>query len=127
MQFFPPIRRKSGESIVPMINVVFLLLIFFLMTASIEPPPPPLDIALPVAKAPQGDRTDRVLHMDARGTLAFDTVTGPQALAEIISEAGPVTLRADAALPASALARVLADLAARGVTDVHLATSEAGQ
>ena len=40
MQFPDPPRRKPPESIVPMINVVFLLLIFFLMTAQIAPPDP---------------------------------------------------------------------------------------
>lgn len=40
MDFAPPKRRPRAESIVPMINVVFLLLIFFLMTAQIAPPDP---------------------------------------------------------------------------------------
>lgn len=39
MQFDLPQRRSRPESVVPMINIVFLLLIFFLMTAQIAPPP----------------------------------------------------------------------------------------
>ena len=40
MQIDMPKRRPRGESIIPMINVVFLLLIFFLLTAQIAPADP---------------------------------------------------------------------------------------
>ena len=40
MRIDMPPRRPRGESIIPMINVVFLLLIFFLLTAQIAPSTP---------------------------------------------------------------------------------------
>lgn len=121
MEFAPPIRRNRGENIVPMINVVFLLLIFFLMTASLEPAPP-VEVALPDAQADPGAMT-RKLFVDEAGLWAFDGMTGEAARERLAQEQGEVVIHADQGLPASALARVLADLAALGVTRIDLATT----
>ena len=115
--------RPRRETIVPMINVVFLLLIFFLMTASLTPPPP-LDITAPTAEAPQTDPQPGTLYIAADGTLAFDGLTGDAALAALGGALpdGPLPVLADAAYPAADLARLLPRLATIGVTDIRLIT-----
>ncbi|WP_273523720.1 ExbD/TolR family protein [Rhodosalinus sediminis] len=117
-----PARRRAGESVVPMINVVFLLLIFFLMTAEIAPPPP-LEVAPPAAEAPPAPGGEAALHVAADGRLAYRDARGEgvwPALADREGEAA-LPLRADAALPAAELARLLGRLAAAGVGEVDLA------
>jgi len=125
MIFAAPPRPRGGQdrAIVPMINVVFLLLIFFLMTASLTPPPP-LDIAAPVAKAPQIDPHPGTLYIAADGTLSFAGNTGASALAAlgVRPPEGPLPIMADAGYPAAELARLLPRLADIGVTDVRLIT-----
>ena len=122
MDFAPTTPRKPiRESVVPMINVVFLLLIFFLMSAQIAPPDP-VAIAPPMTQhADQAVRAgERVAWLDADGMLYADGATGAQALSQLAAEPGPVILRADAALPAALFARVLQDLGAAGLNDVTL-------
>ena len=72
MRIDMPRRRPRGETIIPMINVVFLLLVFFLLTAQIAPPEPfrltPPDAA--DADLPARDRD--VLYVSASGELAYD-------------------------------------------------------
>lgn len=119
---FAPRRpaRPPRENIVPMINVVFLLLVFFVMTAQIAPPDP-FDIAPPEAgEAPAPDAPD-ILFVAADGQLARAGLTGDAALTGMTAGQA-LTLRADRALPAPDLARLLARLAALGVTDVALVT-----
>jgi biopolymer transport protein ExbD len=54
--------RPRGESVVPMINVVFLLLIFFVMTATIVPPDPFAARPPSSARAGAAERGE-VLHL----------------------------------------------------------------
>jgi biopolymer transport protein ExbD len=122
MDLSPPPRRSPRESIVPMINVVFLLLIFFLMTATLEPSPP-LDLTLPLADAPQGT-AERKLYVTARGEIAYLDLRDEAALAALAASPALVALHADAGLPATDLARLLARLAALGLGQVELATLE---
>ena len=120
----PTTPRRPRESVLPMINVSFLLLIFFLIMAQIEPAPP-----FPVTEPEAADQADpaapeRLLWVSAEGTLAHGGLTGEAALEALSGVApGPVLIRADAALEAAALARLLADLGARGITEITLAAS----
>jgi biopolymer transport protein ExbD len=120
MRFARPPRRPRPESVVPMINVVFLLLIFFLMTAEIAAPPP-FELALPEAEAPDRTEDAAVLAL-AEGEAAFAGARGAAAWAAL-AEAAParLTLRADADMPAAELAAALARLAALGIGPVELA------
>lgn len=120
MRFRTPARKPRAESIVPMINVVFLLLVFFLMTAELRPAPP-LEVRLPEAA---GDplAEGAVLIAAADGTLAFGTLRGTAALAAAATAAAPLSLRADRDLPGAELARLLSVLAARGQGAVALVT-----
>lgn len=123
MNFEPPPRKEPPESIVPMINVVFLLLIFFLMTAQIAPPDP-FGIEPPESAEGEAGAAPLVLQVSEAGETAFGEMRGDAALEAIAAEAaaGPVTLRAHAELPAEDLARIMADLAGRGIGAVELAT-----
>lgn len=121
MNFSAPKRRPRPESIVPMINVVFLLLIFFLMTAQIAPPdpfevnPPKGDIETP------GDGT-LILFISAQNVVAFRSLTGDPAIEALIEETGegPLLLRADAELPAVELAKLLTRLRKAGIKHIEL-------
>jgi biopolymer transport protein ExbD len=124
MQFSAPRRRRAPEPIVPMINVVFLLLIFFLMSAQIAPPDP---FALTLPESADGSRAEPAdtLYMDAEGTLAFNEARGEAVLDALAARAAPdaaLLIRADAGLEARALARLLPQLAARGIAEVEIVT-----
>lgn len=126
MDFAPRPRKSRSESIVPMINVVFLLLIFFLMTAQIAPPAP---FAVDPPQAETGDPAEGplVLYLSARGEIAFHDLRGPAALTALAAAAAPpdtpVLLRADAQVAAATLAQLLPRLARLGLTQVHLITA----
>ena len=138
MQFSDPPRRTPPESIVPMINVVFLLLIFFLMTARITPPAP-FEVTPPEAAdegAPaEGEFT---LYLGPDEGLAFGAAQGTEAALaalraarEVYCEAGgcsdadpppPVILRADAAVPGARLAALMPRIAQAGFAEIQLVT-----
>lgn len=123
MNFAPPPRKPRSESIVPMINVVFLLLIFFLMTAQITPPEP---FATQPPETTQGDPAEGplTLYISETGEMAFQDARGDAALTALAAAAQdtPVHIRADAQTPALTLARLLPRLSALGLTQVHLIT-----
>ncbi|MCC5970565.1 MAG: biopolymer transporter ExbD [Pararhodobacter sp.] len=127
MEFQPPRPRPRPrrETILPMINVVFLLLIFFLMTAQIAPAPP-FDLTLPESGAEPGDLPARTLWLSADGTLAHDELRGDAALAMLAEGEGPVLIRADSAVAAADLAQLMTRLSALGVSDLRLATLSRG-
>ncbi|NCQ23604.1 MAG: biopolymer transporter ExbD [Rhodobacteraceae bacterium CG17_big_fil_post_rev_8_21_14_2_50_63_15] len=122
MDFSFPRNCRRGEAIVPMINVVFLLLIFFLMSAQIAPPAP-FDVSLPLAEGGEAEPPGDTLYIDNEGQLAFNAVRGAavyDALAERTMPDMPLQIRADAGLDAQILARLLPELARRGVHAVTL-------
>jgi biopolymer transport protein ExbD len=108
LRFAAQRRRERRESIVPMINVVFLLLIFLLLTAEMDPAPP-LEVTPPEAGAEAERSGEWVLHLAADGTLALGERRGEAALAAVPIGA-VVQLRADASLPAAELAALLPKL-----------------
>ncbi len=121
-----PARKAPRESVVPMINVVFLLLIFFLMSAQIAPPDP-VEITPPVAETDTPlPEAAQVVWLDREGVLHLDGLRGDAALAQISDISGAVTLRADAELPAADLARVLRVFGAAGVSEVTLVAIAGG-
>jgi len=122
IDFGEPQEGPRGESIVPMINVVFLLLIFFLMSATLAPPDP-FDVAPPEAEGVQAGAPTGTLYLAADGRLAYGPVRGDAVFAPIAA-ATPrpesLTLRADGAVPGAEVARVLERLAIAGVTTVEI-------
>lgn len=123
MNFEPPPRRPQPESVVPMINVVFLLLIFFLMTAQITPPDP-FGVEPPESAEGEPGAATLILQVSASGETAFGEARGEAAFDALAAEAAgeAVTVRAHGELPAGELAGILAALAGRGIRAVELAT-----
>ncbi len=115
-------RRRTAENFVPMINVVFLLLIFFLMSASIAPPDP-FDTSPPSSAADATPDPD-TLYVGQTGQLSYEGQTDATALVALRhrDQDMPLTIRADAALPANTLAALLPKLATAGVRDTMLIT-----
>lgn len=121
MRFAPRPRRALPESIIPMINVVFLLLIFFLLSARLTPPPP-VKLDLPQATSDSRAAEALVLYLtddgvalgDLQGDAAWQLLAG-------LGRDQTLTLRADARHSGTDLAKILARLAHLGITQVELA------
>ena len=111
-----PKRRPRGESIIPMINVVFLLLIFFLLTAQISPSTP-FPVTPPDSSSDIRAQAQDVLYVSATGELAWNEARGDDVwpLIAARTDDGPVQIRADASAPAVTLAAHLKQL--RQATD----------
>lgn len=123
---FPaPSRRPRGESIVPMINVVFLLLIFFLMTATVAPPEP-FEVVPPESEAEIEPGPEQPLFVAADGRLAWGELRGPRVISAIAAaraqraDPPPLSIRAHRRVEAARIAGLLAELGALGVTTSHL-------
>ena len=115
-------RRAPGESIVPMINVVFLMLIFFLMSARLTQPDP-FATEAPEAAAAEPAAGD-MLYMSAAGDLAYGDARGEAVFAALSArpEGTPLMIRADAGVEAAALARLAVRLSAEGQGALRLVT-----
>lgn len=128
MRLDPPPRADVGESVAPMINVVFLLLIFFLMAATLRTPaafetrPPASTTKDRAARAPE-------LLISAEGRAAYRDVEGLEAaLAAIAAEApARAAIRADAQAPARLVAQAARRLRERGVAEIELRAAPAGR
>ena len=125
MEFHDPPRRARAESVVPMINVVFLLLIFFLMTATIAPPEP-FEVDLPTSAADDPSEVDQALYVSVDGALSWQGQTG-EAIYPALAAAGigrldgpALILRADKRVEAVVIARLLKRLAGAGVVNAQL-------
>lgn len=122
MRFSSPKKRPAVESVIPMINVVFLLLIFFLMTAQIAPPEP-FEVQPPASNIETPAQGVAILHVSATGELAYEAARGEAdvlvALAGV-SEAEQLLLRADRGVEATLIAALLPKLAAVGVRHLKL-------
>ncbi|KIC41978.1 biopolymer transporter ExbD [Ruegeria sp. ANG-R] len=122
MDFSAPTRRPRSESIVPMINVVFLLLIFFLMTSNLARPEP-FDVAPPSASLETEPEVERVLYVDKTGKTSFEGAEDAAALAAITAIADDeqaIQVRADGEVEARVLAGLLQKLALAGLSRVEL-------
>ncbi len=122
MDFSTAPKRVRGESIVPMINVVFLLLIFFLMTSHLAQPEP-FEVAPPEATSDREAEAEPVLYADKSGALAFEDLRDEAAiaaLATVIEPGAAVQLRADGAIEAVEIAKLLRRLSEAGFGQVEL-------
>ncbi|MFC3614183.1 ExbD/TolR family protein [Lutimaribacter marinistellae] len=122
MDLSDPPRRQPRESIVPMINVVFLLLIFFLMTSKLAQPDP-FEVSPPKAASEAEVEAEPVLYVSRDGEIAYNDLRGAAAIGALSGQAEDATvirLRADAQLDASKLAAILRDLSSAGLVRVEL-------
>lgn len=128
MRLPDPPKRRGGENVIPLINVVFLLLIFFMIAGSlgrtdlfrVEPPES-------VSKAPLPAEARRLL-MAADGRLALDGSRVRLAeLGRLLDGTdAPVEIKADAGAPAVRLLDVLETLRGAGIGEVELVTVQGG-
>ncbi len=119
-----PAKHPRRESVVPMINVVFLLLIFFLMTAQISPPEP-FEVNPPESSAKAPADGDRILYVSAEGELAYGDLRG-ESVFEGFGEFGEneaLMIRADKDVEAGQIAALLPKLATYGVHRVKLVSA----
>lgn len=121
MDIAPPASRPIRESIVPMINVVFLLLVFFLLTSHITPPDP-AEVTAPDSSAATDPTATVRLFVDAKGQLYHETTTGEAALTAALASGDDarVLLTADRAAEAAGIAALLRRLASAGARNVEL-------
>ena len=122
MNFNAPRRRQSEESIIPMINVVFLLLIFFLMTAQITAPDP-FELAIPTSPQENEPEGEATLYISKEAMLGYEGTTGPEAFEALLAGADktiPLKLRADAELAAVEVAKILKRLTEVGFIKVDI-------
>lgn len=137
MDFRDPPPRKVAENLLPMINVIFLLLIFFLLAAQLTRPEP-FPITPPEARTQAEAEGSFTLHIAADGRIGYLDTTDDAALAAIAAarsahcatadcqvEPPRLTLRADAALPATRLAALMPRLATLGFAQVELVATAA--
>ncbi len=118
-------KRQTVESVIPMINVVFLLLIFFLMTAQITPPEP-FEVSPPEAQLDTPAEGQDILHVSAEGDMAYQDARGEEVVLAALAdypESEPLMLRADRGVPAEKIATLLPKLAAAGVRNLKLVST----
>ncbi|MEM1344541.1 MAG: biopolymer transporter ExbD [Pseudomonadota bacterium] len=126
MNFGRSERYRRVDSIVPMINVVFLLMIFFLLTASIAPPAP-FEIETPESRAELRAGQDATLYVSREGRIVYEGQEGEAAFAALSQRTSEEALlvRADRLLAGSDAAALLARLGSVGVERVRLVVGEA--
>lgn len=123
-----PERRSRGISILPLINVVFLLLIFIVLSGVIASPDP---FELLPAQASAGEDVDgagrdTTVYVSGSGALRFRELSDETAIVALIAQlAGKetmqtLTLRADAAVPAVRIVKLVESLRATGITRIQL-------
>jgi len=126
MRFPAPRSRARQESVVPMINVVFLLLIFFMISSELAPAPP-FEVRPPeTGQAETATGADDTLYLSATGEIAWRDLRGDAAISALAGRGdAPLELRADGATPARDVAMLLRRLEGAGATDIRLATRPA--
>lgn len=123
-----PERRARGAAILPLINVVFLLLMFIVLAGVIRSPDPFTLTPPQAAEGQQSDAADpdATLYVSQSGEIRFrDATSEADALVEIArlaaaGELAALTLRADAAVPAPRIVKLVEALRLTGITQVQL-------
>ena len=134
MQLKPTENRKLDldDSLVPMINVVFLLLIFFMVAGTFKLIAP-VDIDIPDSSRTQLSNLERILFVDETATIYIDNKA--LSLEEVsdaiinnawhldISEDLPLTLNVDKNINIADFRKVVAMIRQTGITEVELLTN----
>ena len=108
--------RRPYESVVPLINVVFLLLVFFLLAGTLQPTDD-IDVDLPVGQVDDKRASeDVILYVEA----------APYMLRKFLDEKGgfDVSIKADEKAPAHELIKLMEGLRNVGVREVNLVTEQ---
>jgi biopolymer transport protein ExbD len=124
-------QRRPYESVVPLINVVFLLLIFFLLAGTLQPTDD-IEVDLPVGQVDDKRASeDVILYMEADGFVYLgDRVMGAELAAyqlrNFLDDEGiyDVSIKADENAPAHELIVLMEGLRNVGVREVNLVTEQ---
>jgi len=132
IDFEEPRRRPPYETMVPLINVVFLLLIFFLLAGTMEPSAP-VDVNLPAGQiSDKNARLPAEIYIEKDGFIWLDKNMVPPELSgllvrDYLQKQGTdrVAIKADRDAPAEFLLVLMEGLRQAGVKQVTLETSQA--
>ena len=116
--------RVKKESIIPMVNVIFLLLIFFLMTSSFIVPDP-FDLNKPYADSSNKVSTEERMYISKTGKIFISDKINENAwryLEQNIPE--ELLLIIDSSFPAKDLLDISEKLKELGVIELNLLTNQ---
>lgn len=124
----PKRNTNPEDSILPLINVVFLLLIFFMLAGALVQEPP-FGVTPPDTRYTESGEPDQVyLAIAADGRLAFNGEVIEESelgtvLAERAESGSPLQVRADDELEADRLTSLLAVLRDARIAEIRLLTT----
>ena len=124
MRFAVNPGRVKKESIIPMVNVIFLLLIFFLMTSSFIIPDP-FELEKPYADSLNKISTEERLYISKTGKVFISNLDNENAwvyLEQSIPQ--ELLLVADSSFPAKDLLDISEKLKELGVIEINLLTNQ---
>ncbi len=120
----PATPRRTRDSTIPLINVVFLMLVFFLIAGTVAPPLDP-DLDLVDTAGLEGREPPDALVMHADGSLSFRGAPSDPAAYMAQHDSGPVRIVPDRNAPAPRLVEVTGELRRSGAPSVILVTRQA--
>ncbi|MDO8287874.1 MAG: biopolymer transporter ExbD [Parvibaculum sp.] len=132
IEFDEPRRRPPYETMVPLINVVFLLIIFFILVGTMGPTQE-VKVDLPAGQIDdKNSRQPALIYMEKDGFVWFGKNMAPPELADMmvknyLKEQGTdrVAISADLNAPADSLLTLMEALRKAGVKEVTLQTTQA--
>ena len=116
--------RVKKESIIPMVNVIFLLLIFFLMTSSFIIPDP-FELDKPYADSSNKVSTEERLYISKTGNVFISDKVDENAW-RYLEQSTPekLLLIADSSFPAKDLLNISEKLKELGIIELNLLTNQ---
>ncbi|MGY6534180.1 MAG: ExbD/TolR family protein [Pararhodobacter sp.] len=115
-----PARRGGGEPTIGLINVVFLLLVFFLIAGSLAPSPDPALRLLRIADAATQAPADALVLMADGAVTHQGLPVDPAAHVAALPDTALVRVMPDRAAPAARLVELADQLIAAGAQRVVL-------
>ena len=124
MRFAVHPGRLKKESIIPMVNVIFLLLIFFLMTSSFIIPDP-FELDKPFADSSNKVSTEERLYISKTGKVFISEKVNENAW-RYLEQSTPeeLLLIVDSSFPAKDLLDIAEKLKELGITELNLLTNQ---
>ena len=116
--------RVKKESIIPMVNVIFILLIFFLMTSSFIIPDP-FELDEPYADSSNKVSTEERLYISNTGKVFISDKVNENAW-RYLEQSTPekLLLIADSSFPAKDLLNISEKLKELGIIELNLLTNQ---
>lgn len=130
MDIIEPEKQREFETILPLVNIVFLLLIFFMLAGAFIKPDM-FDITVPNASIEnEADSDALIILMNAKGEFAIETTPYTQnellsLIKEQLEKTGndiTVQLKADEAIKSQDLISIMEALGNTGLDSIHLLT-----